>query len=1003
MRLAYRIGLALLINLTIVSGAILPSLAESNAPTAVPAKPADELQRSLDEGSRLLKAGSKADLTAAIAQFEQALKLSQTDDQRLQRALALVSLGRIYVDLGQLAKTEDYYNQAIPLLRAEGRRSGEANVLNAIATIYETRQPTKALDYFNQALPIWRDLGDRARIAATLNAIGGIYTDLGEKPKALDYYNQALPVWRNLNDRAGEAKTLSNIGLVYSDLGEKAKALDYYRQALPIHRAVGARSGEASTLINIGAVYADLGDKSKAIDYFNQALPITQAVSARSKEAITLNNLGQVYASLGETTKALDYYNQALPISQAMGNRADAGVTLNNIGTIYDNRGETTKALDYYQQALQIWQAVGDRPDEATTLNNIGAAYNHLGQTTKALDYYQQALPITRAVGNRAGEATTLNNIGTLYINLSQPAPARNYYRQALRLRRAVGNRSGEAVTLANLADLDRRQNQLTDALKNINAAIDILESLRSDLKTDALKTSYFASVQSYYQLKIQILMQLHRQQPTQGYAAQALETTDQSRARVLRELLIQANANINKDVSPDLLKQEQTLNQAIDTQEKQLVQLSSQPGNNITKLNQLNQSITALYTQRDDLKNTIRATDPAYANLQYPKPTTLAQIQQQLDPDTLMLQYSLGDQESYLWVIGQTSLKTYILTKRSDIETSVIAFRNELRNPDRLAPPSALRLTAKILTPAAADLGHKRLVIIPDSVLHFIPFAALNTPNSATYQPLITQHEITNLPSASTIGILRTTVATKPRGAKKLAILADPIFNQDDDRLAGKTIQANSHLDVAEQMARGRVGRDLDLNRLPFTATEAQGILKLVPDERDRTAAFGFDASYDWITSPNISQYRYVHLATHGFFDSDNPALSSIILSSFDAQGHDRKAYLRFPDLFNLNLPTELVVLSACETGLGTDVPGEGLVGMTRGLMYAGALRVAVSLWSVDDQATSDLMQQFYTNLWQAKKSHAAALRDAQLKMWQQGKAPYYWAAFTLQGEWRN
>jgi CHAT domain-containing protein len=207
----------------------------------------------------------------------------------------------------------------------------------------------------------------------------------------------------------------------------------------------------------------------------------------------------------------------------------------------------------------------------------------------------------------------------------------------------------------------------------------------------------------------------------------------------------------------------------------------------------------------------------------------------------------------------------------------------------------------------------------------------------------------------------------------------------------------------VAEQIARSRGGRDLDLNRLPFTATEAQGILKLVPDATDRTSAFGFDASYDWITDPKISQYRYLHLATHGFFDSDNPALSSIILSSFDAQGRDRKAYLRFPDLFNLNLPAELVVLSACETGLGNDVPGEGLVGMTRGLMYAGALRVAVSLWSVDDQATSDLMQDFYKNLWQSPQSHAAALRQAQLKLHQQGKAPYYWAAFTLQGEWRN
>jgi CHAT domain-containing protein len=554
---------------------------------------------------------------------------------------------------------------------------------------------------------------------------------------------------------------------------------------------------------------------------------------------------------------------------------------------------------------------------------------------------------------------------------------------------------------LKNLASLYRTQNKLTDALQTINAAIQIIESLRSELKNDALKTSYFTSVQGYYQFKTDILMQLHQQQPTQSYDAQALETTDQSRARILRELLIQANANINKDIAPALLKQEQTLNQTIDAKEKQLVQLSSQPSQ-AAQLPALNQAIAALYTQRDDLKNTIRATNPAYANLQYPKPVTLTEIQQQLDPDTLMLQYSLGKTESYLWVIGQTTLKTYILPKRADIEETVRTFRKELtaRLP---APSSVIKLSQQILAPAADQLGSKRLVIIPDGILHTIPFAALNTPNTKTYKPLITQHEITNLPSASTIGILRSTVATKPRGPKTLAILADPIFRKDDPRLTGKTVQANNNLDLDEQRARSRAGRDLNLNRLPFTQTEAQGILKLVPEETDRTSAFGFDASYDWITSPKISQYRYVHLATHGFFDNDQPALSSIVLSSFDDQGRDRKAYLRFPDLFNLNLPTELVVLSACETGLGNSVPGEGLVGMTRGLMYAGALRVAVTLWSVDDKATSDLMQDFYKNLWQSKQSHAASLRAAQLNMWNQGKAPYYWAAFTLQGEWRR
>jgi CHAT domain-containing protein/Tfp pilus assembly protein PilF len=869
-------------------------------------------------------------------------------------------------------------------------------------------------EYYNQALSIRRSVGDRSGEATTLNNIGVVYSDLGEKTKALEYYNQTLLILRAVGDRLGEVTTLNNIGMVYSDLGKKIKALEYFNQALPIWQAVGDRSGEATTLNNIGWVYSDLGEKTKALEYYNQALPILRAVGNRSGEATTLNNIGWVYSNLGEKTKALEYYNQALPILRSVGDRSGEASALTNIGMVYSNLGKKTKALEYYNQALPILRSVGDRSGEAITLTNIGVVYSDLDEKTKALEYYNQALPILQVVGDRSGEAATLNNIGLVSSDLGEKTKALEYYNQALPILRVVGNRSGEAITFGNLAGLYRTQNQLTEALQNINAAIAIIESLRSELKNDALKTSYFASVQNYYQLKTNILMQLHQQQPTQGFDAQALETIDQSRARVLRELLIQSKANITTNINPELLAQEKALNQTLDTKEIQLVQLSASKQETDPKITQLKQEIAALYTDRDTLKNTIRATNPAYANLQYPKPTKLAELQRQLDRDTLMLQYSLGEKESYLWVISHKDLHTYILPKRSDIEKTAQPFRDAISvnpNEPKLDPittqelfTTSQALTQQILTPAAALLGNKRLVIIPDGKLHQIPFAALTSPNSKTYQPLITQQEITNLPSASTIGILRSTVAKKPRGTKTIAILADPIFETNDDRLTGKTIvpTLNLNLDIPNQTIKSRSKRG-EWKRIENTAIEAKGILGLVPQESDRTAAFGFDANYNWITAPSLSQYRYIHLATHGFFDEEKPALSSLLLSSFNAQGQTQKSYLRLPELFNLNLPSEMIVLSACETGLGKDVPGEGLMGMTRGFMYAGALRVAVSLWKVDDAATAQLMQQLYQSLWRSKKSHAASLREAQLKLWNEGTHPYYWSAFTLQGEWLN
>jgi CHAT domain-containing protein len=1062
MKCAYRMGLALLVNLAIVSGGILPGVAEPIGPTIAQAERSNELEAAIDEGNRLLKAGDKESLIAAISQFEQALHLSQVTDKKAKRALVLLALGQTQHTLGELSKDPnkpikalELYYEALSIWQSLGDQLGEANALTNIATVYDVlgdkteaekghykneasknyhkalkiwralgnqlmeatihkrlgdisfvlRYNSAALASYNEALLISRFMGDRAMEAAMLHDIVHIYSVMEEPAKILENYSQILSVHQATGDRLGEATVLKRIGNLYAILGQRAKTFEYYSQALPIWQALGDRPGEATMLSNIGNIYVAIGEQRKALEYCNQAFLISHKLGDRLGEATTLNCIGRAYFDLGEKSKALEYFKQALPISRVANARSVEGSTLNNIGRVYFELDAQTKALEYFKQALAIQHTTSDRSWRAATFNNIGSIYANPNQKIKVLDYDGKDLPVKYTKVKRSGKFQLVKDVGSVYVEeaekpqapqVPQTPQAADYFKQAL----LIGEQPDKANAFGNLAKLYRNQNKLTDALQNIDAAIQIIESFRSELKNDALKTSYFASVQGYYQLRTNILIQLHQQDPTKSYDAKALETIDQSRARVLRELLIQANANINKDVSPTLLIEEQTLNQTLDAKETQLVQLSSQPDKS-SQITTLNQEIAALYAQRDDLKNTIRLANPAYANLQYPKPITLKEIQQQLDPDTLMLQYSLGETESYLWVIGQNTLKTYILPKRTDIEKTVTTFRKEL-TAQLPAPNSATQLTQQILGPAAKDLGNKRLVIIPDGVLHTIPFAALNTPNSATYNPLLTQHEITNLPSASTIAILRTTVATKPRGTKQLAILADPIFRKDDPRLTGKTIQANNNLDFGEQSARGRIGRDLDLDRLPFTETEAKGILALVPNQ-ESTAAFGFDASYDWITDPKISQYRYVHLATHGFFDNDKPALSSIILSSFDAKGNDRKAFLRFPDLFNLNLPTELVVLSACETGLGNNVPGEGLVGMTRGLMYAGALRVAVSLWAVDDQATSDLMQDFYTNLWQSKQSHAASLRQAQLKLHQQGKAPYYWAAFTLQGEWRN
>ncbi|WP_341525149.1 CHAT domain-containing tetratricopeptide repeat protein [Nostoc sp. UHCC 0302] len=977
-------------------------------------------ERVIQEGMQLAERGTAESLRQAIGKYQEALKLWQQIDDKDWEAITLVGIGKVYNSLGEKQEALKCYNQALPLYRAVGDRKGEAATLNNIGNVYsDLGENQEALKYYNQALPIRHAVGDRAGEATILNNIGNVYSYLEENQEALKYYNQALPIRHAVGDRAGEATILNNIGNVYSYLGEKQEALKYYNQALPIRHAVGDRTGEAATLNNIGAVYSDLGEKQEALKYLNQALPITRTEGDRGEEASTLNNIGLVYYYLGEKQEALKYYNQALPIYHAVGDRGSEATTLNNIGLVYDSLGEKQEALKYYNQALPILRAVRNRGSEAATLNNIGLVYGSLGEKQEALKYYNQALPLVRAVGYRGGEAITLVGIGAVYFSLGENQEALKYYNQALPILRAVRDRGSEATTLFNMAFLERSRGNLQQAQTHIQAAIEIIEDLRTKIANKELRASYFASVQNYYKFYTDLLMEQDKKDPSKGYDALALEVSDRSRARGLIELLTEAKIDIKKGIDPTLLAEERRLQLQINAREKLLSELSSKKETPEQLLTNTKQQIEDILKQQRELQIQIRAKNPEYADLIYPQPLTLKEIQQQLDKDTLLLQYSLGEERSYLWAVTPDSLYSYELPASEKIDKAAKnLYNNYLINPGMQGGSpedtgkAANELSQLILAPVADKLGKKRLVIVGDDALQYIPFAALTTSTKSAdgsdYQPLVVNHEIISLPSASTIAILRKQIKGRIKAPKTLAILADPVFSANDQRVTGKSSNAaNNNIDQElENSALKRSMRNInrsEIQRLEGTEEEAREILKLVSPS-ENIQAFGFDANYNWAINKQLSQYKMLHFATHGFLDSTDPELSGIVLSLIDKQGKSQRGFLRLTDIFNLNLPAELVVLSACETGLGKEVKGEGLVGLTRGLMYAGAARVVVSLWSVDDEATSLLMSQFYSQMLQQGKTPAAALRAAQLKMWEQEKwrNPYSWSAFTLLGEWR-
>jgi CHAT domain-containing protein/Tfp pilus assembly protein PilF len=893
----------------------------------------------------------------------------------------------------------------------------------------------KAIEKFAEASALWRGLGDKRREAIALSFIGKVYDLLGDKEKALDYYTQTLSLIRTVGDFSSEAATLNNIGLIYDSLGEKQKALDYYNRALLILQETGNTRVKAITLVNIGLVHDSIGEKQKALQFYKQALPLLREARDRASEAVALNNIGYLYDSIGERQKALAYFSQALPILQEIGERRIEAITLNNIGYVYDALDEKAKALEYYNRALPVLRVVGDRRMEAVTLNNIGLVQTALGDNKKALESFNQALELRRVVNDRPGEGVTLSDLGSVYALLGENQRALDLYRQSLQLSRAVEDKSTESSTLRRIALIQIKQGQLEEARRNLEAALTIVEHLRTRIAGQELRASYFASIQEFFESYVDLLMRLHRANPTKTYDALALQAAERARARSLLDSLVEAHANIREGIAPLLMERERMLRQKLDaTAERQARVLVSETTE--AQATNLKREMERLLTQYEEVQSEIRASSPRYASLMQPQPLSSNAIQQQvLDEETLLLEYALGDEKSYVWAVTTSSIHSFELPRRNTIETATrrvyqllternkrIRFEKPAAQSARIAKADSDYLSAStslsqmLLGRVAPQLHKKRLLIVADGVLNYLPFAALVEPTRNL--PLVVEHEIVSLPSASTLAVLRHEITDRSKPPKTLAVIADPVFEKDDVRLvrlkpSERTSRPNKR-SIGSSSFAGFVKTEgsmflrqsesdevTEIHRLPFTRREAEAILALVP-ETDRFKALDFDANRAVVTSPTLGQYRYVHFATHGFLNAAHPELSSIVLSLVNHQGIEQDGFLWANEVYNLRLPVEMVVLSGCRTGLGKEIKGEGLVGMTRGFMYAGSKRVLVSLWDISDESSADLMARLYQAMLKDHKTPAAALRAAQIeimkdKRWQ---APYYWAAWVLQGE---
>ncbi|HEY0783501.1 MAG TPA: CHAT domain-containing protein, partial [Thermoanaerobaculia bacterium] len=541
---------------------------------------------------------------------------------------------------------------------------------------------------------------------------------------------------------------------------------------------------------------------------------------------------------------------------------------------------------------------------------------------------------------------------------------------RALEKSREAGYRVGEAEALTGRSRALRRLGRLTEAGGALAQAVPLFESARASIANPELRASFLAARRQAYELRIDLLVDL-------GRSAEALAVSEQARARSLLDLLEEALTDLREGVDPALKERLAAARERLQAKTERRLRLQA-AGATTERLAAVEREIAGLVEDVEAAQAEIRRASPRYAALAEPRPLQATEVEALLDPETLLLEIALGEERSVLWAVDSRSVRAFALPPRARIEALArrvyqgwSAVEAGEARAARKAHAAASRELGRLLLGPVEDRLPRRLVFVPDGALHYVPFAALSAPRTPTV-PLLAQHVVVALPSATVLAVQRQALGDRPAAPRTLAVLADP------------------------------VGLGASFARLPLARREAQGIAALVPAAQ-RWVALGAAANRGAATSGELARYRFVHFATHTRVDMGLPALSGVLLSAAQEGGAPRSGLLSLEDIYNLRLAADLVVLSGCETALGREIRGEGLVGLTQGFFQAGARRVVASLWPVEDRATAELMLRFYRAMLPGGRAPAEALREAQLALSRDRRFrdPYHWAGFVLLGEW--
>lgn len=877
----------------------------------------------------------------------------------------------------------------------------------AEAIVYAARSTDAlraAIPKLQQAADGWHHLGDARLEATTLKALSnvtGFFTPLRRESAAA--FERLIPLLQTLGEPAVELDSWQRLAVEYDDDGRLEAQQRALLSMLPLAQTLGNRAAEGRALYGLALNQLEWGHYDEARTLTARAMDHATVTRDTRLEARMWWLLGQLAEIAGDYDAAFDHYERGLAVTT---DAETIGLLWIRRGFSHLRRGNLDAARADFEARLAQGKTVVQSDRDAHARIGLGDTLLAQGRRDEARATYTDAFA-RLATGAPSIRCIAGQRVARMALDDGRIDDARRYFDEIVTLATRVGYAQCEAEGRLGLAEIALGGGNLEAADGEARRVLDLVETFREATLSLEARALGFGAFTPMYERAIEIAAR-QADRGDASAARRAFEISERALARSLLDRVTETPAGTTRHGgAPAALLQERA--RVRDAWRGALAELQAVSGGAQAPnhAEALAAQASALSIRLRELDTRIEIADPRRAGFSPSQPLGVEAIQALLDDETVVLEYALGERRSVVWAVTARDVRMVSLPPRAEIESLARRVHQTLGTPldSSTRPPDGaadMRALARMILAPLGALSMKRLVIVPQGALALVPFAALPDPSSPDNASIVRRHEIVQVPSATILAALRRSPTRVSPSGRTAAVFADPIFDADDPRVHAGASRNEGATPAATAFTPARRSQQITLPRLPFSRREADAIAAILPGKVD--VFVGVQATRERALGDALADARFIHFATHGVVNQRVQNLSSMVLSQVDGQGRSHDGLVILPDVYDMTLNAELVVLSGCRTALGPDVSGEGTLGLARAFIYAGARRVVASLWQVNDLATAELMKRFYRGMIVDKVAPAAALRAAQLELatiprW---SSPYYWAPFVLQGDWQ-